>query len=104
MQESIAFFGTYSVDETDKAIAFHIEGGTYQNWRGADQKRLFKLSGDKLTWTVPTPSIGFLNRLRGLKARQVGEASRGGSDSTNEEIGANPLADDHIVSVSLSVG
>jgi hypothetical protein len=58
MQGSIAFFGTYSVSETDKVLTFHIEGSTFPNWKGADQKRLIKLSGDELTWTVPTPSIG----------------------------------------------
>ena len=58
MQGSIAYFGTYSVSETDKVITFHIEGSTFPNWKGADQKRLIKLSGDELTWTVPTPSVG----------------------------------------------
>jgi hypothetical protein len=56
---SIAYFGTYSVSETDKVITYHIEGSTFPNWRGADQKRLFKISGDELTLTNPgTPSVG----------------------------------------------
>jgi hypothetical protein len=54
----IASFGTYSVSETDKVITLHIEGSTFPNWKGADQKRLFKLSGDELTWTNPAPSVG----------------------------------------------
>jgi hypothetical protein len=58
MQGSIAYFGTYSVSDTDKVITFHIEGSTFPNWKGTDQKRLFKISGDELAWTVPTPSIG----------------------------------------------
>jgi hypothetical protein len=58
LQGSIGYFGTYSVSETDKVITFHIEGSTFPNWKGTDQKRLFKISGDELTWTVPAPSIG----------------------------------------------
>ena len=55
---SIAYFGTYSVSETDRAIMYHLEGSTFPNWRGVDQKRLFTLSGDELTLTNPTPSTG----------------------------------------------
>ena len=55
---SIAYFGTYSVSETDKVILYHLEGSTFPNWRGVDQKRLFKLSGDELTLTNPNPSTG----------------------------------------------
>ena len=55
---SIAYFGTYSARETDKIILYHLEGSTFPNWRGVDQKRVFKLSGDELTLTNPTPSTG----------------------------------------------
>jgi len=58
VQGSIALFGTYTVNETDKTIILHIEGSTFPNWVGVDQKRLFKLSGDELNWTVPAPSVG----------------------------------------------
>ena len=58
VQGSIAYFGTYSVSETDKIITYHLEGCTFPNWKGVDQKRLFKLSGDELTLTNPTPSTG----------------------------------------------
>jgi hypothetical protein len=56
VQGSIANFGTYSVNETDKAVTLHIEGSTYPNWKGVDHKRVFTLSGNKLSWTNPTPS------------------------------------------------
>jgi Lipocalin-like domain len=56
VQGSIANFGTYSVNESDKAVTLHIEGSTYPNWKGVDHKRDFKLSADKLSWTNPTPS------------------------------------------------
>ena len=55
---SIAYFGTYSARETDKIIMYHVEGSTFPNWRGVDQKRVFKLSGNELTLTNPTPSTG----------------------------------------------
>ena len=58
VQGSIAYFGTYSVSETDKTCAIHIEGGTFPNWIGADQKRSFTISGDELKWTTPATSLG----------------------------------------------
>jgi hypothetical protein len=58
VQGSIAYFGTYSVSEADKVVTYHVEGSTFPNWRGADQKRLFKISGDELTSSNPTPSTG----------------------------------------------
>ena len=54
----IAYFGTYWVSETDNVIMYHLEGSTFPNWRGVDQKRFFELSGDELTLTNPTPSTG----------------------------------------------
>ena len=58
VQGSIAYFGTYSVSETDSVISYHIEGSTYPNWKGTQQERLFKLSADELTLTNSTTSIG----------------------------------------------
>jgi len=58
VQGSIAYFGTYSVSEADNVIKYHIEGSTHPNWRGAEEERIFKLSGDELTLTNNTPSVG----------------------------------------------
>jgi Lipocalin-like domain len=58
VQGSIAYFGTYSVSEADNVIKYHIDGSTYPNWQDTDQERLFKLSGDELTLTNSTTSIG----------------------------------------------
>jgi hypothetical protein len=55
-QGSIAHFGTYVVD--GDALVFHIEGGTFPNWTGADQRRKFTLDGSKLTYISPG-STGF---------------------------------------------
>jgi hypothetical protein len=57
VQGSIAHFGTYRVDEAGKALIFRIEGSTFPNWTGAEQRRPFALRGDELTYTSPG-SIG----------------------------------------------
>ena len=53
---TITYFGTYSVSEADRSIAIHIEGSSFPNWNGADQKRIVAIRGDQLTLTVPVPS------------------------------------------------
>jgi hypothetical protein len=50
------YFGTYSVNEADRSIAIHIEGSSFPNWNGADQKRFVAISGDQLTITIRPPS------------------------------------------------
>ena len=53
VQGSIAHFGTYTVDEAGKAMVFRIEGSTFPNWTGAEQRRAMTLSGDELKYTSP---------------------------------------------------
>lgn len=56
---SIAYFGTYSVDAKDHTlVTFHIEGSTFPNWEGAEQKRVLKVTGDEMNYTNPTISTG----------------------------------------------
>src|SRR5574340_1310133 len=50
VQGTIAHFGSYTVDETNKTITFHIETSTFPNWNGTEQKRPFTIAGDQLTW------------------------------------------------------
>ena len=50
-QGSVATYGTYKVD--DKTIILRIEGSTFPNWSGAEQRRPFSLSGDELIYTTP---------------------------------------------------
>jgi hypothetical protein len=51
---TIAHFGTYTVDEAGKSIAFHIEASSYPNWGGTKQKRLVTAITDEvLTYTLP---------------------------------------------------
>ena len=58
VQGTIAHFGTYSVNEADKTIAFRIETSTFPNFNGTEQKRGFTLVGDELTYAVPAFSGG----------------------------------------------
>ncbi len=53
VQGSIAHFGTYTMDEAGRALVFRIEGSTFPNWSGAEQRRTMALSGDELTYTSP---------------------------------------------------
>jgi hypothetical protein len=68
VQGSIAYFGTYSASEAGNVIKYHIDGSTYPNWQGTDQERLCKLSGDELTLTNFTTSIGAGNAYSVWKA------------------------------------
>ena len=42
VQGSFADFGTYSVSETDKTIAEHVESCTFPNFNGAERKFSFR--------------------------------------------------------------
>jgi len=56
---SIAYFGTYSVNEAEKVIALQLEGSTFANLTGrGEQKRIVtSLSADDLKFANPrTPS------------------------------------------------
>jgi hypothetical protein len=52
----LAYTGTYKV-EPEGVLTYHIEGSTFPNWIGTDQKRYFKLSGSDMTWTNYAPAI-----------------------------------------------
>ena len=58
VQGSNAHFGTYTVDTASGTVTFRIERATFPNWEGNEQKRPFKLAGDRLTYTVPAPTSG----------------------------------------------
>ena len=55
---SIALFGTYTINETDRSLIYHIERSSFPNWSGTEQKRPFTLAGDELKYTVPAASAG----------------------------------------------
>jgi hypothetical protein len=54
--ETQTYFGTYSVNEADRSIAIHVEGSSFPNWNGANQKRFVAIMGDQLTLTIRPPS------------------------------------------------
>ena len=52
---TITYFGTYSANEKDSSIAIHVEGSSFPNWNGTEQKRFVAIVGDQLTLTVRPP-------------------------------------------------
>jgi hypothetical protein len=69
VQGSLAYFGTYSASEADRMISMHIEGSTFPNWNGTEQKRLFTLAADQLTLTNPTGSAGGTTQIVWRRAK-----------------------------------
>jgi hypothetical protein len=54
---SLAYFGTYSLSGTD--LNLHIEGSTFANWTGGDQKRInVSVTADEFKYVQPLPSGG----------------------------------------------
>lgn len=58
VQGSNALFGTYTVNEADMSLVFRVEFSTYPNWNGDEQKRVFTLAGDQLSYANPTTTVG----------------------------------------------
>jgi hypothetical protein len=55
----VATFGTFTVNEADKMVITHVEGGAFPNLIGVDQKRvILTLSADELKYTNPATSTG----------------------------------------------
>ena len=55
----LLYFGTYSVNEADKTIITHIEGCSFPNLVGTDQKRIItSLTPDELKYHNPVSSAG----------------------------------------------
>jgi hypothetical protein len=58
VQGSLAYFGTYSVNDKDQSIDINIEASTYPNFDRQKQARRYVLAGDELTITNPAASGG----------------------------------------------
>ena len=59
VQGSHAFYGTYAVaSEQEQTVNLHIEGNTFPNSDGQDQKRVMTVKGDELRVTNRTATIG----------------------------------------------
>ena len=51
-QRVVAYFGTYTVDESNHMLTLHIEQSSFPNWNGTDQQRRFAFMGDELRYTA----------------------------------------------------
>jgi hypothetical protein len=59
VQGSLAYFGSYKVmDSKEHMVSFNIEGSTYPNWDGEEQKLIMNVAGDEMRVVNPTPSVG----------------------------------------------
>jgi hypothetical protein len=59
MNNLVASFGTYTVNEGDKMVITRVEGGVFPNLVGVDQKRvILSLTADELKYTNPSTSTG----------------------------------------------
>jgi hypothetical protein len=58
VQGGIAYFGSYTVDDATNTVNLHLDGSTFPNWVGSDQKRIVEVSADELRWKNPTTSLG----------------------------------------------
>jgi hypothetical protein len=56
---SLAYFGTYSVNEATKTLITHIEGSTFPNSQGEEQRRVItRLTADELIYVNPENTLG----------------------------------------------
>jgi hypothetical protein len=54
-----AYYGTYKVDEPSKTLTFKIEGATFPNWEGQEQKRPLVFTGaDQMSYSNSSPTTG----------------------------------------------
>jgi len=59
VQGSQAFYGTYTVGESDHTLVFHIERSSFPNWDGTAQESTIKIVADELTQTKPGPHSSY---------------------------------------------
>jgi hypothetical protein len=57
VKDTVAYFGTYVVDEANATYSIHIEGSSFPNYEKTTQRRPFTIAGDTLTFVNPVPTI-----------------------------------------------
>jgi hypothetical protein len=57
-QGSLAYYGTYTVDEPNSSIVMHIEYSSFPNFSGVEQRRSIKFDGEQLTIINQTAASG----------------------------------------------
>jgi hypothetical protein len=56
---SLAWFGSYKiVNAKEQMVIFNIEGSTYPNWTGEEQKLIMTVTGDEMKVINPSAAIG----------------------------------------------
>jgi hypothetical protein len=65
IQKSIAYYGTYTVNEAERVVMLHLDASTFPNLVGTDQKRVIaSLTADELRYSNPAA-------MPGLQVHQV---------------------------------
>ena len=52
------YFGSYTVDEDEGVVTFHVDGAAYPNYIGTDQVRNYEIVGNQLILTTPPERAG----------------------------------------------
>lgn len=52
---SSTHYGTVAIDPAAHVLVFRIEGASFANWEGTEQRRKYALTADSLSYQVPTP-------------------------------------------------
>jgi hypothetical protein len=59
MRRSLSVFGTYTVDEANKTVTYHIVSASFPNWEGEAQTRVIdKLTAEEFVNTNPNVAGG----------------------------------------------
>ncbi|MBV5330650.1 MAG: lipocalin-like domain-containing protein [Chlorobium sp.] len=59
VQGSLAWFGSYKVvSAKEHMVIFNIEGSTYPNWTGEEQKLVMTVAGDEMKVINPAAAVG----------------------------------------------
>jgi Lipocalin-like domain len=66
---SVANFGTWTVDEADKTLTYHILGSTFPNQASTDMKSTVSLVGDEWTSTIPRTTSGRRSVMVWMRAK-----------------------------------
>jgi hypothetical protein len=51
----VVYFGTYSTNDSDKTLTYHIERSSWPNFEGQDQKRIVTVKGDEMSYKAQAP-------------------------------------------------
>ncbi|KQY28913.1 lipocalin-like domain protein [Caulobacter sp. Root487D2Y] len=52
---SSTHYGTVAIDTAAHVLVFRIEGASFANWEGTEQRRKYVLTANSLSYQVPTP-------------------------------------------------